>query len=179
MQQRRRSDTIWAMTERLSPPVGWLALTGLAVSTVGGVVLAVWEGAQQRQTAAAHWSVGLVIVLGLAAAVVVGRRSQRLRSVDWLRQAGRGIRSLGDSEPWRVRPAYIAGVVAWVMLVAAIAAWDLNSFAHQSHYLPTLSYFAGKVTRYRWGRSAVFAGWLAVGAYLVAGWRRLPRRGTA
>lgn len=160
-------------------PAGRGTLIGEALVATGGVVLAVWEGAQQRQTAAAHWSVGLVIGLGVVAAGLIGRRAQRERSPDWLHDAGRGLRSLADGPSWQRRPTQMFGVLVWVVLIASVVGWDLNSFAHQAHDLPTLSYYAGKITRYRWGRSAVFAGWLALGAYLVAGWRRRPGRGTA
>jgi hypothetical protein len=160
------------MTELPPAPAGRRPVIGVAVGIVVGAVLAVWEGGQRRDTAAAHWSVATVIVLGLVAAVVAGRRRQREPSTAWLTAVAGGVRSVVGPKGWRRRPGYVAGVLAWVLLIAAVAGWDLNSFAHQAHDLPTLSYFIGKVTHYRWGRSAVFAGWLAVGSYVAVGWRR-------
>ncbi|MHB1582352.1 MAG: hypothetical protein ACYCU7_03430 [Acidimicrobiales bacterium] len=160
------------MTEPPTAPTGRRPVIGPAAAIIGGAVLAVWEGGQARQTAAAHWSVAAVVMLGLVVAVVAGRRRQRQPSRPWLTDAASGVRSAAGPEGWRRRPGYVAGVVAWVLLIAAVAGWDLNSFAHQAHDLPTLSYFVGKITRYRWGRSGVFAGWLAVGSYAAVGWRR-------
>jgi len=160
------------MSERLHPPARRRNITGAVAATLGGAVLAVWEGAQRRQTAAAHWSVAAVVVLAVMVAVAAGHRRQRQRSAAWLAAAGRGVRSVAGPEGWRDRPAYVAGVVTWVLVIAAVVGWDLNSFAHQAHDLPTLSYIVGKVTRHWWGRSAVFAGWLGVGTYVAVGWRR-------
>jgi len=67
-------------------------------------------------------------------------------------------------------------VVVWVLLVLAVIGWDLNSFAHQAHDLPTLSYLIGRVTRWRWGRGTFFAAWLALGVGLAAGRRRWSDR---
>lgn len=160
------------MSERLHPPVSRRSTIGAAAVTLAGAVLAVWEGAQRRQTAAAHWSVGAVVVLAMVVAVVAGHRRQRQPSPAWLAAAGHGIRSVTGPAGWRRSPAYVAGVVTWVLVIAAVVGWDLNSFAHQAHDLPTLSYLVGSVTRHRWGRSAVFAAWLAVGTYVAVGWRR-------
>jgi hypothetical protein len=133
--------------------------------------LAAWEGGQGRKTAAAHWSVGAVIVAAPVLALVLGRRAQRETSRQWLREIGGALRSVATGTAWRQHPISVVGGVAWGVLIAAVVGWDLNSFAHQSHDLPTLSRFAGAVTRYWWGRSLVFAAWLALGVYLVAGWR--------
>lgn len=128
-----------------------------------------WEGLQGRQAPAAHWSVAVLIALAAVAAVVAGWRHQHLRGGQWLASTGRAIRH------WRRRPAYAAGVVAWVVLVLAVVGWDLNSFVHQAHELPTLSYLFGRVTRWWWGRAIVFGLWLAAGVGLVAGCRRAGR----
>jgi hypothetical protein len=65
----------------------------------------------------------------------------------------------------------VVAAVVWSVLVAATVGWDLVSFVVQSHTLPTLSYFIGRVTRYRVGKGVVFALWLSLGGYLAAGWR--------
>lgn len=57
-------------------------------------------------------------------------------------------------------------------LALATIGWDLNSFLHELHSLPTLSRLVGDVTRHRWGRGLTFGAWVALGAYLAAGWRR-------
>lgn len=136
------------------------------------VTLAVWEGMQVRQSAAAHWSVAVVIVVSVVAAVVAGWGRQRATTRAWLAAGGRAIGRR------RSAPLYAAGVVVWVLLILAVIGWDLNSFVHQAHDLPTLSYYVGRVTRWRWGRALVFATWLAAGVGLVTGclgWRQ--RRG--
>lgn len=146
-----------------------LLLGGAGVAAL--VALAVWEGLQSRQSAAAHWSVGLVIVAAVVATLVVGHGAQRQTSRQWGRCIGRAL--LPRTEPaWRTDPRYAAGVVVWFVVIAAAIGWDLNSFVHQSPHLPTLSRFAGDVTRYHAGRAAFVAAWLGIGTYLVAGWRR-------
>lgn len=149
------------------------ALGGAGVLVLAG--LAAWEGGQGRQTAAAHWSVGAIIAAAPVLALMVGRRAQRETSRRWLLEVGNGLRSVVNGTAWRHRPIYVVGGVAWGVLIAAVVGWDLNSFVHQSHDLPTLSRIFGMVTRYWWGRSVVFAAWLALGAYLVAGWRHRGR----
>jgi hypothetical protein len=129
------------------------------------VALAAWEGTLDRQSAAAHWSVAAVIAAAIVVTVVAGRSRQRTTSRAWLS-------SWRSATGWRERPVYAAGVGVWVVVVLAVVGWDVTSFAVQTHDLPTLSYFVGRVTRYEWGRAAVFAAWLAVGGYLAVGWRR-------
>jgi hypothetical protein len=130
------------------------------------VALAAWEGTLDRQSAAAHWSVAAVIAAAIVVTVVAGRSHQRTTSRVWLASSWRSAAS------WRERPVYAAGVGVWVVVVLAVVGWDVTSFVAQAHDLPTLSYFVGRVTRYEWGRAAVFAAWLAVGGYLAVGWRR-------
>ncbi len=62
----------------------------------------------------------------------------------------------------------------WIAVIFAVVGWDLNSFIHQAHDLPTLSYEIGRITRYAWGRAVVFALWLLAGSALVAGRRSRP-----
>ena len=131
--------------------------------SAGVLGLAFWEGLQAQNTRAAHYSVGALIILALATAVILGFRRQLSTSTSWARGA---CRALGR---WQDRPAEVSGYLIWGLLILAIAGWDANSFAHQSHQLPTLSYYFGRVTRYHLGRTFVFLGWLSLGAYLVAG----------
>lgn len=145
------------------------------VVVAGGLALATWEGGQGRRTPAAHWSVGLVIAIGAVAALHVGWGAHRRTTRRWLGQIAGALGSATRAEDWRHRRALRAGVLAWVLLAAAVIGWDLVSFLVQSANLPTLSRLAGDVTRFRWGRGGVFALWLALGAYLAAGWRRVER----
>lgn len=133
--------------------------------------LSAWEGLQWRQSAAAHWSVGAAVagVVGLAA--VAGRGRQREGGVAWARHAARAVAG------WRRTPRTAGAVALWVLLISAVVAWDLASFARQAHDLPTLSYFFGRVTRWHWGRSLVFAAWLAAGVAVALAGLVTPRRG--
>jgi len=136
----------------------------LAAVVVGGVALAGWEGAQPWPTAAAHWSVAAVILATVLVAVLFGRGRQPMATGPWLSASAARLRA--------APVGYRLGVVVWVVVLAATIGWDLASFAVQAHQLPTLSYLTGRVTRYQLGRSAVFAGWLALGGYLALGRRR-------
>jgi hypothetical protein len=107
--------------------------------------------------------VGTTIAGVALATLVVGRGRQRTTTVAWLADAGRA--AVG----WRERPGYAAGIAVWAALLLATVGWDLNSFAHQAHDLPTLSYFTGRVTRFAWGRALLFAAWLAAGVGIAAG----------
>ncbi len=151
--------------------------TGRSVAAVVTVVTAAaagfawWEGGLHRWSAAAHWSVAAVVIAVLLAAVVLGVGRQRQHSGEWLRQAARSTRT------WVRRPTLRGtGAAVWVVLLAAVVAWDLHSFLRQSHDLPTLSRLFGAVTRFHWGRALVFLGWLAAGAAVVVG-GRIRRRG--
>jgi hypothetical protein len=119
-----------------------------------------------RDSAGAHRSVITVIAVALVAALALGWGRQRLTSRRWAARSARAIRHPGT---WS-GPEITAAVV-WAVLLAAVVGWDAVSFAYQAHELPTLSYFIGHVTRYPIGRGLLFAVWLAVGGYLVAGWR--------
>ena len=136
---------------------------------LGALALSAWEGTLVQSSARAHASVLAVIGVTLATAALVGRRQQRQRSTDLARRAGAVLDPGGGGQ----RPAaLVVGTVAWVVLVAATIGWDLNSFVHQAHDLPTLSRLVGDVTRHDWGRALVFAAWLALGTYLAMGGRR-------
>ncbi|MGO9456031.1 MAG: hypothetical protein ACLP62_03135 [Acidimicrobiales bacterium] len=106
---------------------------------------------------------GVTIVVVALATLIAGRGRQRATTGAWLTDAGRAV--VG----WRARPGYAAGVAVWAVLLVAVVGWDLNSFAHQAHDLPTLSYLVGRVTRFTWGRALVYAAWLAAGAGIAVG----------
>jgi hypothetical protein len=114
----------------------------------------------------AHWGVALVVLAAIATVVVLGRRRQRQTTRTWLTRALRTARAR-RSQP----TSAIVSVVMWSIVIGGVIGWDLVSFVAQSHALPTLSYFIGHVTRYRIGRGLVFALWLVVGAWVVAGYR--------
>jgi hypothetical protein len=140
----------------------------LAVAAVL-VALAVWEGLQWRQGPAAHWSVGLSIAAVVALALVVGRGRQAQQSSAWVSEAGRSVTG------WRRTRRLSAAVAVWIVLLVAVVGFDLVSFLHQSHDLPTLSYEIGRLTKWHRGRAVVFAAWLAAGVGLAAA-RLVPRR---
>ena len=141
----------------------------MVAAAAGGFIA--WEGTLAQSSMPAHVSVLAVIALALAAAGVMGRSRQRRPSAAWLRDGAVAFRD-GLACPGRRPLALRIGVAVWVVLAAATIGWDLTSFLHQSHSLPTLSRFVGAVTRAAWGRATVFAAWLALGAYLAAGGRR-------
>lgn len=118
------------------------------------------------------------IVCALVVAVVVGRHRQRKSSLLWARDGLGAI--AGDLTRRSRRPApLVAGVGIWALLILAAIGWDLYSFSQEVPYLPTLSRVFGDVTDHEWGRALVFVGWLALGAYLTAGWRRRRTSGVA
>jgi len=103
----------------------------------------------------------ILAAVGVVAAVIAGWSRQRMRTRAWLSSTSRAVRG------WRRAPLFSTGVVVWTLLILAVIGWDLNSFVHEVHYLPTLSYEIGRVTRYEWGRALLFAAWLAAGIGLV------------
>lgn len=111
-----------------------------------------------------------LLAAAVPAVLVLGCGRQRTRSRRWVADAVHAVRQARDFPAPKV-----AGVAIWTVLVLAIAVWDVFSFVHQAHDLPTLSYYIGKVTRYDWGRGVCFATWLCIGAWLIAGWRRAER----
>lgn len=138
----------------------------------GAAGLAVWEGTVSRSSADAHWSVGAAIAAVALVGVAAGRGRQWTRSAAWLRGAASAVRRTVMARDARPEPALWMGTTLWALLVAVTIGWDLDSFAHQAHSLPTLSSLVGDVTRHDWGRALVFGAWLAVGAYVALGWRR-------
>jgi len=130
------------------------------------VALSVWQAHLGRDSPAAHWSVAILVVVAFAVAVVLGRGRQRESSRRWM------ARNLLFVRTWRTQSrATVMSALVWTVLIVGVVAWDLVSFAYQSHSLPTLSYFIGHVTRYPLGRGLLFAAWLGVGAYLVSAHR--------
>lgn len=150
--------------------------------TAGLLAFAAWEGTQSRRAADAHWSVLATIGCALVVAAVAGQRLQRKSSADWARDGlgAVGVREIGVGATRRHEhvTSLLAGIGIWTVLILATAAWDLYSFFEEVRSLPTLSYLFGDVTNHDWGRALIFAGWLALGAYLAIGWRR-PRRDEA
>jgi hypothetical protein len=144
---------------------------GALLAVVAAVAaLSAWEGGLSRDQSSAHWSVVACAAGAVALAVLAGHGRQRMTSGQWLAQAWRS-----GTDPAQRRTTYGRGIAVWVILVVAVLVWDLTSFAAQVHDLPTLSYFAGHVTRHHWGRSLVFVAWLALGAYFALGWRTAGR----
>jgi hypothetical protein len=138
--------------------------------TVAAISLCVWQAGLTRASPGARWSVALLVVVALVMAVVLGRGRQRRSSGAWICQSAHWI------QHWRTQPRYLqVAAIVWTALVVAVVGWDLVNFIVQSHALPTLSYFTGRVSRYRVGRGALFAVWLVIGTYLVAGGRAKAR----
>ncbi len=135
----------------------------------GAGALVWWEGDQRYPTTGAHASIAAVIVVTAIAMVALGRARQKERTSTWI---GCSVQTLLR---WRERPAAIAAAAVWAVLFAAVVGWDLNSFVHQAHDLPTLSRIIGAVTHASWGRSLVFALWCALGG-TIAGANRRPAR---
>jgi len=128
--------------------------------------LSSWQAQLSRDSPGAHWGVALLVLGAVGTAIAIGRRRQRQAARTWVAGTMRTIRA------WRSQPtSAIVSVLMWTIVIGGVIGWDLVSFAEQSHTLPTLSYFIGHVTRYRIGRGVVFALWLGVGAYIVAGYR--------
>ncbi len=130
------------------------------------LALSWWEGGLSRDQASAHWSVLSVIALVVVGAGVFGAGRQVMFSGAWAR-APLSLRHHLAEDPG---PSLAAAV--WTLLVLAVIGWDLNSFVHQSHNLPTLSSLVGHVTASHVGRAAVFCGWIGLGGVLALGWRR-------
>jgi hypothetical protein len=138
--------------------------------TVAAIALCVWQAGLTRGSPGARWSVALLVGVALVMAIVLGRGRQRRSSSAWIAQSADWI------QHWRTQPRSLRiAVIVWTALVVAVVGWDLVNFIVQSHTLPTLSYFIGRVSRYQVGRGVLFALWLVIGAYLVAGGRAKAR----
>lgn len=150
--------------------MSWSRARWLVALALAALALAGWQGTIDQRSTTAHVSVLAVIAVALVTATVAGRGRQRATSADWVRHGADTM--WGDLTGANRRPpALVAGTFVWVVLVAATIGWDLNSFVHQAHDLPTLSRVVGDVTRHQWGRALVFAAWLGLGAYLSVGGR--------
>jgi hypothetical protein len=133
---------------------------------VAAISLCVWQAGLTRDSPGARWSVALLVGVALVMAIVLGRGRQRRTSGAWIAQSALWV------QHWRTQPRSLRiAVIVWTVLVVAVVGWDLVNFIVQSHALPTLSYFIGRVSRYRAGRGLLFAVWLVIGACLVAGGR--------
>jgi hypothetical protein len=148
------------------PRAGVGALVRPALLTVAALSLCVWQAGLTRDSPGARWSVALLVGVALVMAIVLGRGRQRRTSGAWIAQSALWV------QHWRTQPRSLRiAVIVWTVLVVAVVGWDLVNFIVQSHALPTLSYFIGRVSRYRAGRGLLFAVWLVIGACLVAGGR--------
>jgi hypothetical protein len=137
----------------------------------GGIALSAWQAGQSRDATATHWAVLVTVAVAWVGALALGHGRQRRTVRAWF------ATSTGAVRTWRAQPrAAVVSLVVWAALVLAVVGWDLVSFLHQSHALPTLSYYVGRVTRYPAGRGACFALWLGLGAFLVLGGRRRSDR---
>jgi hypothetical protein len=140
---------------------------GVALGSVA-VAFSWWQGGLTQSSAAAHIGVLAAIAAVLGSALFLGVGRQAATTARWIRGPLSVQRHMAED-----RRATLA-VVVWIVLVLAVVGWDLNSFVHQSHDLPTLSSIFGHVTASHGGRAAVVALWLALGTALAVGWRR-PR----
>jgi hypothetical protein len=138
---------------------------------VAGVACGAWQAEVSRDSLAAHLCVASLIGAAAVTTLSIGRGRQRRTSTSWLASAAQVIGA------WRQQSTLdLTSVVVWFSLVAATVGWDAFSFMHQQHALPTLSYFVGHLSKYAAGRGALFAVWLAIGSYVVGGWRTRARQ---
>ncbi|MCL4446452.1 MAG: hypothetical protein M1134_06240 [Actinobacteria bacterium] len=151
---------------RLQKAVG----VALGVSmTVGVVLYLLWEGRLRYYSTPSRVSVVSTIAAILIVATLLGHGRQIDRSRLWSTQISTATRE------WRsLDRRAVFSVVVWILLFVAIVGWDLYSFSREVHQLPTLSYLIGRVTRFSFGRSAVYALWLLAGFCICIGHRR-PR----
>ncbi len=138
------------------------------MALVAAAATAWWEGGLGRDQASAHDSVLAVIGLGFLATALAGVGRQAVPSSQWVKGPFALRRHLADAR------ASALGAAIWTVLVLAVIGWDLNSFVHQEHDLPTLSSILGHLTASQPGRAVVFFGWLLLGGAIALGWRR-PR----
>jgi multisubunit Na+/H+ antiporter MnhB subunit len=144
-----------------------VAVAAAVVAVVAA--LAAFVASEPPHSTPTRWAVVAVVLAAVVLAIALGWGRQRERSGVWLAAA---FRSIGR---WRQYPArQVLGVTIWLVIILAIAAFDFASFLHQSHDLPTLSYYIGKVTRYSWVRGLCVVAWLAVGGWILTTERR-PR----
>jgi hypothetical protein len=144
--------------------VGEFLCAGLVV--VAGSALSVWQAGLSRDSAGAHWSVALVGIAAVVLTILLGRHRQQRTSRGW------ASRLVQVGWRWRTYPRAIAvSVLVWTVLIFGVIGWDVVSFIAQSPSFPTLSTLVGHITRYQVGRGLVFALWLALGSFLVGGYR--------
>jgi hypothetical protein len=136
------------------------------VAVAAAAAFSWWEGGLRQFETAGHVGVLAAIALAFLALAVAGRGRQARPSLAWARGPLALRRHLAHDRSATV------GAAVWTVLVLAVIGWDLNSFVRQSATVPTLSTIFGHVTSSQPGRTALFAGWLALGAALAVGWRR-------
>jgi hypothetical protein len=139
-----------------------------AVLVAAAAAFAWWEGGLHQSSTAAHVSVLVTNGVFLLGAVSAGVGRQAAPVGVWVRGPLSVRRHLAEDT------AATVAVVVWIVLVLVPIGWDLNSFVHQSHDLPTVSWIVGHATSSHGGRAVVFALWLTLGGTLALGWRR-PR----
>jgi hypothetical protein len=139
-----------------------------AVLVAAAAAFSWWEGGLHQSSAAAHTSVLATIGVLLVTAMTAGVGRQVAPVGVWVRGPLSVRRHFAEDT------LATAAVFVWIALVLAAIGWDLYSFVHQSHDLPTLSWIVGHATASHAGRSVVFALWLTLGGTLALRWRR-PR----
>jgi len=144
------------------------AATGLVALCWAG-----WDGTLRWQSTAAHagvpGAIAAVVVIALAGGHGRQLSDSRAFAGEAVRAVRRGLR----------RPSLAAALVlGWVLLAAAVLAWDLNSLLAASRRLPTLSRLSGELTRHEAGRAALGLAWITLGTAIALG-RRAPARPAA
>lgn len=139
----------------------------LVVPFLAVLALSGWEGVQDRDSTGAHAGVVVVVALAVVATVVAAVVRHRAAPASPEAPADGTDRADGRGR------AMVAGSVTWVVLFAAVVAWDAFSFSEQSPNTPTLSDLVGHITQWDAGRAALFALWIAAG-WLIA--TAKPRR---
>jgi hypothetical protein len=151
------------------PQRAGLVPVAYVILVAGILALSTWQAHLSRRSPDAHWSVALVALTTIGAAILLGHGRQQDTARRW------AAHNLLIVRKWKSlpRPAVVSTLV-WSALLLGVVGWDLVSFIFQSHALPTLSYFIGRVTGDAPGRGLLFALWLGVGAYLASA-RRIGR----
>ena len=100
----------------------------------------------------------VVVSIALATVVCIAAMQGSTRGPEVFSRRPPPARGLAGQTEW-----------PWWTVLALLAAWELLSFLgspRPDH--PTLSYLSDLITVHPAGRALVFAGWLALGGYLVS-----------